>query len=257
MTAPAFLEAMGAQRSQEKTLSTFIWTDQHGREWSGSFHKDDATISPASPILPVGWKAPHPWLLPPAKYHRFGVNGARGRFRIDYDAWREDLAEAWAEYDRFKLEVAQKMYGAGAMQAVKDGDADLLRMAGQTPMAPEFVDAMQANEVDPRAGRWALGLARPDGRPYTEPPSWAKAVLGTLSIRETWGGVTRGAVTAGEVSRFRDDDDAPAEVADSAEIAARLAEAARFADLDDDAPAPAPVKRGPGRPRKHAEKHAE
>lgn len=253
MTAPATgMSTMGAmvkQRGMADHMEPFLWTDQHGRQWTGQMSLLAKDKAPATPTLPHVWRAPFVTLLPPEKFKTFPRLGV---MVIDYRAWLADVRAAWRGYEQDVAYWGDKRYGAAWRRMWEEGDAELRRDVGPSPVAPEFIEAMMAHEADPRAGRWALGLPKLDGSRYTEPPAWAKPLLATLYVPDAW--IEDEDAPISDVARYLDDDSAPAETVESAEIAARLAEASRFADLDDEdtAPTPQPVRRGPGRPRKNA-----
>lgn len=254
MTTPTlpdeYLAATVREKLQYHRLRPGIFRDQHGREWSCQLSTE--TLHPASPLTPVGWKAPYPMLVPPAKY--LGMGRAFGTVEIDYDQWLRDIHEGRRAYDEQVMEWARRLYGGAALQAIKAGDPDLRRVAGPGPMSPEFVRAMKAG-----VSKWALGLPHPSGVPYPT-PKWAEAELHTLQVYETWDGTD--VDTAVDATKYADEepvfgwdetagearDDEPATVAAAAERRdAELAEArARYGDAVVE---PAPVTRSRGRPR--------
>lgn len=249
MTAAAipdeFLAATVREKLQYHRLRPAILRDQHAREWSCQLSTE--TLEPATPCTPVGWTAPHPYLVPPAKYQRQGRSF--GTLEIDYDGWLRDIHQARREYEEQVMEWARKLYGGAALQAIKNRDADLRRMAGPGPMSPEFVRAMKSG-----ASKWALGIKHPSGMTYPT-PAWAASELDTLQVYETWDGSD--VDTAVDAARYADEEpdlgwaDDEAQETDAAAVAA---EAARYGDAAPElAPAPAPVAaaaRPRGRPRK-------
>lgn len=239
MTAAAipdeFLAATVREKLQYHRLRPALLRDQHGREWSCQLSTE--TLEPATPCTPVGWSAPHPYLVPPAKYLLRGRTF--GTLEIDYDGWLRDIHQARREYEEQVMEWARKLYGGAALQAIRNKDADLRRMAGPGPMSPEFVRAMKSG-----ASKWALGIKHPSGVPYPV-PQWAASELDTLQVYETWDGSD--VDTAVDPTRYQDDepdlgwaDDG--EPMPAAVGAAADPDAARYRD-DEAAPA-APRRRG-------------
>jgi len=242
MTAPAFdSEGMLASTIQGKLqymrMRTARFRDPHGRQWSCEISTE--TLHPCTPLTPVDFRVPHPMLVPPAKY--LNVSNVFGELTIDYDTWLVDVANARREYDAWVMEAARHLYKGAALDMIRAGDADLIKFCGPAPMSPEFVRAMKSG-----VSKWVLGLL-PKSAPV---PAWAQKEMHTLTVVETWDGSD--VETGIDVDRYRDDD-AIDEDADA--MAERLAAAARYGDVEDDAdpfglPQTEPIKRGRGRPRK-------
>lgn len=240
MTSPAlgdeFLAATVREKLQYHRLRPATLRDQHGREWSCQLSTE--TLHPATPCTPVGWRAPHPYLVPPQKYL---AQGRSFTLEIDYDAWLRDIHQARREYEEQVMEWARKLYGGAALQAIKSGDADLKRMAGPGPMSPEFVRAMKSG-----ASKWALGIPHPSGVPYPV-PAWAQSEMDTLQVYETWDGSD--VDTAVDPSRYADEEPELGWHDDTdpmPDAALAAADAARYGDAAPELPPPA---RPRGRPR--------
>jgi len=221
MTAPMMDQMLGStvrERMFHERVVPAVLQDQHGRHWSTQL--DQATLHPATPITPDGWDAPFAMLYPPTKYLTF-PKAAFGRLTIDYDRWLIDAADAEKEYRNWLLQVARTQFGAAALQKIQENDADLRRLAGPPPASMEFIKAMKAGN------KWALGLLRPDGARYPMPP-WAASIVDTLMPIESWDGT--GIETAVDASAYPDVED---EDALGYTAAMRLAEAARYADVEE------------------------
>jgi hypothetical protein len=238
MLSDEMLNATVQQKLQYHRMRPAVFRDQHGRRWSAQVSTD--TLSPCTPLTPVGWQAPYPMLMPDGKYLVMG--GAFGELVIDYDRWLRDLFDGRRAYEQQVLEWARKLYGGAAMEMIRKGDPDLQRVAGPGPMNPEFVRAMKSG-----ANKWVLGIRRPDGTPYPV-PTWAAEHLWTLQVTETWDGSD--VDTSVDASRYADaEDDALPE--DAAATAARLAEQLRYSDAEEDAdPGAAPAFQPMGRRRR-------
>lgn len=251
MTTPMADEMLGAtvrEKLQYHRMRPATYRDQHGRMWSCQVSTE--TLHPTTPLTPVGWRAPFPMLVPDAKYLTIGE--AFGELVIDYDRWLKDVADARKEYDLWVLECARRLYGGAALQAIKNAEPELRRMAGPGPISPEFIRAMKSG-----ASRWALGLPHSSGRPFPV-PAWAEAELWTLQVHETWDGTD--VDTAVDAARYADEE--PVGEDEQARLE-RLEAQARYGDVEEladpeaapsfapiRAPLPPNEKRGRGRPRK-------
>jgi hypothetical protein len=243
MTAPAFdTDGMLASTIQGKLqymrMRSAMFRDQHGRQWACEISTE--TLHPCTPLMPVNFRAPHPMLVPPAKYLQ--VSNVFGEIVIDYDGWLIDVANARREYDAWVMEAARHLYKGAALDMIRAGDPDLIKFCGPAPMSPEFVRAMKSG-----VSKWVLGLL-PTSSPI---PAWAQKEMHTLTVIETWDGsdVETGLIDA---EKYRDDDVIDE---DADERAERLAAAARYGDIEDDADPSAspdfqPLPRKRGRPPK-------
>lgn len=139
---------------------TVVFTDQHGREWSGM--KDVRTDTPIGELSPMGWRPPMfrgRLLLPSPNYMRYDEMRP-GQFAIDYDQWYQDLLESHREWVHQRGMFASQMYGDKAAEAEEKMPPALRNLMGIQPMPVELVDAMRGEN------KWILGLS--DKR-----PSWA------------------------------------------------------------------------------------
>lgn len=222
MTAPMMDQMLGStvrERMFHERVVPARLQDQHGRWWSTQL--DQATLHPATPLTPDGWAAPFAMLYPPAKYLTV-PKGAFGQLRVDYERWLIDAADADKEYRQWLLQVARTQFGAAALQKIQEGDADLRRLAGPPPASIEFIKAMKAGN------KWALGIPRFDGSAYPMPP-WAAAIVDTLVPAESWDGT--GVDLEVEPAAYPDVEEGAAE--DAYAVAQRLADAARYADVEE------------------------
>lgn len=216
MTAPAFDMPPVKEREQHETMMPMILEDQHGREFSTQLSRDSG--HPTTMLTPVGWKAPLPTMVPPQKYFTFG-NGARlGRTKIDYERWITDIANAGREFDSWLRETAKNEWGSAAARMIATNDPQLYTLAGTPPQSVELVKAMAAGN------KWALGIKRPDGTAYPMPP-WAEPLIDSWRVVETFDGSD--VDTRVNAADYPDVDD------DALEAAARIADAERFADVEE------------------------
>lgn len=218
-------------RQYRDLVRFMVYRDQHGRRWSGNASRE--TGVPEGTVTPHGWRAPFAMLYPPAKYLTYALDGDMGLVTVDYDRWLIDTADAWSDYQNWLMQVAQKHFGAAAIQKIEEQDANLVALAGPSPMHIEFVRAMKAGN------KWALGIPRSDGTPYPMPP-WAAKYERTLMTREAFDGADIGLTV--NAADYPDVEDETA--------LARYDALTEYEDLEDAVdPIPTP-KRGPGRPRK-------
>ena len=142
-------------------------TDQHGRTWGCTIEL--ATGDPVGPIdlydAPSGKVVRAP-VMPPAPFLRVDSKRAHGLLKIDYTGWKASRRQAWDDYRRRMLGIAQQMYKEDAAQKVEDPPPALVSLVG---IPPERVEPIEAAEY---GDEWALGLSdvRPDWADVYIPP---------------------------------------------------------------------------------------
>jgi len=151
---------------QPDSFVTGVYRDQHGRKFSGVLNKNTGT--PVGHLNPWGWMPPLPTMIPPDKYRVY--NAAEREFTIDYDSWAEEYKTAASEFRDYQMQVAQKMFGARALDAITEGDAKLKQLTGEPPQDLLFIAAMK------RGNPWALGLSR-------DKPAWADRAWDSWNVR--------------------------------------------------------------------------
>lgn len=245
--------ARNKDQDQQSRRTIAIYEDQHGREVVVFLHRE--TMTPVGPMFFRSCREPVPT---PQKYMRIDPQ-RMGRVRILYDQWIADLraSQAWRS-DRL-MQVAEKMYGTVAATMMRDQPAELLAKLGPESVPVEFVYAMRSGE-----SKWALGIRKPDGSFYPRPKWVTDVMFGKLeaALRQSW--------TADDEDVAVEDLFAPGTFADDEPEAAPVVdadedEAPAFLAVTSDVVPPvtvipgtvtpaasevAPVRRGPGRPRK-------
>ena len=227
-----------AQREKDQQLqrSTKLFEDQHGREWVVTLH--NANMMPVGEMYMQKCRQPIPT---PSKYVRI-VPKKMGKLHVHYDEWINDVmtSNLWRR-ERLQ-QVAEKSYGSAFAAVLKDPPGELLAKIGPEPIPVEFIHAMKSGE-----SKWALGMRKDDGSYYPRPrwvtdSMWERA---QSALKQSWsvGDTFTGAVPAFAAGTFTDEESPVAEAVE---------EASPFADEDEEelAVAAAPVKRGPGRPKK-------
>lgn len=248
--------ARNKDQDQQSRRTIAVYEDQHGREWVVFLHRE--TMTPVGPMFLRSCREPVPT---PQKYVRIDPT-RMGRIRVQYDQWINDLraSQAWRS-DRL-MQVAEKMYGTVAATMMRDQPAELLAKLGPESVPVEFVYAMRSGE-----SKWALGMRRPDGSFYPRPKWVTDVMFGKLeaALRQSWTPDDEDVAVADLFApgTFADDEpDAPVTAdADEEEAPAFLAAASDVVPPVTVIPGTitpatitvqpsAPVRRGPGRPRK-------
>jgi len=234
------------QREQWEKRRSQILVDQHGREYSAEVDTD--ALAPVGPIMPRNFKQPVPT---PSKYVE-PVRGRMNEVRINYEAWKRDIAAG--EYARtLKMrKLAEDMYGSQFGKAMQDPPPELLAKVGPGPLPIECVMAMESGQ-----SKWALGLRKPDGSYYPKP----KWVTGDIeermlsALRQIWSydEAFAGGLPVAAPGQFADDEE---DEAVETPVMAFADEEPELVTVANDRPDPVPVgdfipKRGPGRPRKN------
>ena len=237
-------------REQWEARRSQILIDQHGREYSAEIDTD--ALAPVGPIMPRNFKQPVPT---PSKYIK-PIPGRLNEIKIDYEAWKRDVAAG--EYVRtLKMrKLAEDMYGSQFGNAMKDPPPELLAKVGPGPIPIEFVLAMESGQ-----SKWALGLRKADGSYYPK-PKWVTPELEDrllASLKQVWSGEEAflGGLPSANPGQFVDDEEETVESAVSAFAdAMEDEEEPVLVAVPSNIPAPVPVgdfipKRPPGRPRKN------
>jgi len=238
---------------QQKERSTVIMDDQHGREWVVTVHNKNRM--PVGEMYLRSCRQPIPT---PQKYVRVDPNRL-SRLVIAYDEWISELLASNAMIRERLQSVAEKQYGVQAAAVLKNGvPAEILAKLGSAPIPVEFVYAMRSGE-----SKWALGIRRADGSFYPR-PKWVTDELwdrAQAALKQQWSANGfGGTLETFDSGTFADEDDATVPVAtqdaDEEEVPVFIktmdAPGADFGRIGGIAPA-LPVKRGPGRPRKHTD----
>lgn len=221
MTAPAEVTAPFGEMPRNSPTRTPVdhmyVTDQHGREWEGHF--DLRTLAWVSALHLVSANPPvdiPPKYLEPIR----GQNGRNvsSKIVVNERRWLKDTVERLGEWRDALLVNAKRMYPNNFGEMLQNPSRDLLVETGPGPIDPRFIEAMIAGN------KWALGLT--DRR-----PPWVtdEMLEGAAALKRSFG--WRSQLTHDgtiDPSLYPDADDEDVEALD---------------DL-------APVKRGPGRPRK-------
>jgi hypothetical protein len=192
---------------QPDHFQTGVYRDQHGRKFAGVLNKNTGT--PVGHLNPFGWSPPLPTMIPPDKFRRYRPE--EREFVIDYDAWADEYKQAAAEFQDYQLQVAQKFYGAAALDKIKDGDTKLRQLTGDPPQDLLFLAAMK------RGHPWALGLS-------SERPEWADRAWDSWNVRTV--------VAQGGSALDAYDDILGAETQDSAPVWSPDDETELFADAE-------------------------
>ena len=236
------------EREQWETRTSVTMTDQHEREYSCEMDKE--TMNPVGIPTPRNFRQPVPT---PSKYLN-PVKGRLGRLYINYTEWKRDILAAEQARTIRLREMAEKTYGNAAPKMLEDPPGDLLYKLGHGPVPIEFVLAMESGQ-----SKWALGLRKPDGS-YYKTPGWVTEDLQKrkdLALSQVWSGEgLAGALPMAKDGQFADDeeDETPTFIGFAGEEEEEEADLPVLAGANGTefvVTAPAPVKRGPGRPRKH------
>lgn len=229
MSDPGFAEFRSVDETAKRHANWVrpgVWFDQHGREWAAQEHIKSG--HPIGSLMPEGWAPPHVDLLPPPNCFAYPTK-RNGTTQILYARWRAENTNAWKTWRNNRSEFARKLFKNRAAEAIKEDDASVIELVGPTPLAEEFLAAME------RGNRWVLGLSNPaTGLPYPRDymPQWAQGTIwNTLKRFETFGG-------AGESTTFDDnlfaDEDVPGPHASVIGTSARLDAAAEYDEFDED-----------------------
>lgn len=162
-TALQFPNETTEQHPQQANRTMRVFTDQHGRKWQAII--EVKTGRPVSPPWPR-FKAP---VYPETAFFRYGRGDQEGEIFIDYDAWLEQLDNAWRNYHQRLHDVAKAEYKDQRPEDMIANPTDQLISAwGDPPVHRDIPRAMRAKN------KWILGQVD-----ISLKPAWAEAILPT------------------------------------------------------------------------------
>jgi hypothetical protein len=147
-----FTSGDSTQFSQASQRAYRIFLDQWGREYGADVEK--ATLHPCGPFHPR-FRAP---IMPPKMYMVI-TDTVRGGLVVDTHRWLTDVMQREQDWRERVREVAPKMFGARAVNAIanfdiSEMDPELLNFVGPMPFpSAEVVRAIRAGN------EWVLGLS--------------------------------------------------------------------------------------------------